>query len=93
MTTKIDKIETNAKRAMIARSEGSIHYVAPAFITPEDAIALVTTIRELLTYADDPNEKHTCSQGPNSDSKPLDCDCFKSRIPAAVTRNLGGDAS
>lgn len=92
---KLDEIETNAKRAIIARNEGSIHYVAPAFISPEDAVALVGTIRELLAYAADPNEQHTedCSWVTTYDSKSLDCDCFKHRIPDAVTRHLGEGAS
>lgn len=91
---KLDEIETNATRAIIARNEGSIHYVAPAFISPEDAVALITTLRELLAYAEDPNESHSdeCSWVTTMDHKSLPCDCYKSKIPEAVTRNLGEDA-
>jgi hypothetical protein len=91
---KLDEIETNAKRAIIARNEGSIHYVAPAFISPEDAVAMVTTIRDLLAYAEDPNENHTeeCAWVITMDSKSLPCDCYKHQIPAAIKRHLGESA-
>lgn len=89
---KLDEIETNAKRAIIARNEGSIHYVAPAFISPEDAVSMVTAIRDLLAYAEDPNEPHTndCAWVVTMDGKSLPCDCFKYQIPELVQRRLGG---
>lgn len=91
---KLDEIETNAKRAIIDRNEGSIHYVAPAFISPEDAISMVTVLCDLLAYAEDPNEPHSieCAWVVTMDSKSLPCDCYKSKIPEVVKRNLGEDA-
>lgn len=88
---KLDEIEAKAKKAAAERNEGSIHYVAPAFITPEEAIAMVAALRELLAYAEDRNSQHTeeCSWVTTYDSKSLDCDCYKYEIKERIARNLG----
>jgi hypothetical protein len=88
---KLDEIETNAKRAIIEKNEGSIHYVAPAFISPDDALALVAALRSVLGYAADPNSQHTeeCSYVTTYNSKSLDCDCYKFEIKDRISRELG----
>lgn len=91
---KLDDIEANAKRAILEKSEGSIHYRAPEFISPEDALAMVSALRELLAYAMDPNEVHdeSCSYITTYNSKSLDCDCWKYQIQEKIGRNLGEEA-
>lgn len=92
---KLDEFETNAKRAIIERNEGSIHHVAGPIMRPEDAIALVTAVRNLLAYAEAPNESHTedCAWVVTMDDKSLPCDCYKSKIPEIIKHQLGDSAS
>lgn len=88
---KLDDIEANAKRVILEKSEGSIHYVAPAFISPEDALAMVDALRELLAYAENKNVPHDseCSFITTYDHKSLDCDCWKFEIKDRISRRLG----
>lgn len=88
---KLDEIEAGAKRSILEKSEGSIHYRTPAFVSPEDALGMVGALRELLAYASDPNEPHdeSCSYITTYNSKSLDCDCWKYQIREKIARHMG----
>lgn len=89
---KLDEIDTKANRAVVERNEGSIHYIAPAIVSPEDLLSLTGALRDLLAYAADENEQHghECSFVTTYDGKSLPCDCYKAVIPQTIARRIGG---
>lgn len=88
---KLDEIDAKVARGLANNAEGSgsIHYVAPAFISPEEVQAMSNALHELLREAKSGEHTEECSFITTYDGKSLSCDCYKFTIANLIAQNLG----
>ena len=88
---KLDEIDQKVKTGLAndAEGSGSIHYIARAFISPEEVQAMSNALHALLREAKSGQHTEECSYVTTYDGKSLSCDCYKFLIPNIIAENLG----